>query len=303
MLDLGRVCQPRDGPFSRSDAQGLASAQDATPAHVLQSVASPWSSSQGPRAIIACSEPSSPRRRLGVGLGGIALFGGLLWAREARQSPEALDQAKREIGVGLFSTPRGRLAELAARRPGQGDLESHLGLCEQARGRDDDAMAASSRVVPGSPEAAWAALQRARMEIKRGRLAVADDLFIRGLSASGSHTVEATWERVRLLRLEGRFDEARRLFRERLDELPDPVQGLKGLYQLDHAPFPPEAVRDFLGNAARRAPDDDRVWLRRAQLNPRSVRLARRGPTSGRGSLRSRDGPSVRPCRPVRRPP
>src|SRR4051812_42301514 len=183
----------------------------------------------------------------GAGVGLIALVAGFAWReREARWYRAELDQAKREMTEGLFNTARERLAVLAMRWPGQGEVDYHLGLCERSRGRLDAASEAWKRVAPGSPQAGWAALEWARMELKRGRMADTEDLLVRAVSRPGSHAVEARWELVRLLRLQGRFDEARHRFQEGFAALPDPVRGLKDLYLLDIDPFPLEGVRLFL---------------------------------------------------------
>ena len=62
--------------------------------------------------------------------------GGLLAARErqARWFRTELEQAKREMVAGLPNTAHARLAALSARWPGRGEVEYHLGLCEQATG-------------------------------------------------------------------------------------------------------------------------------------------------------------------------
>ncbi len=71
---------------------------------------------------------------------------------------------------------------------------------------------------------------------------------------------------VLLLRMEGRFDEARRWLEDGFGEMSSPVVTLRRLYKLDVDPFPVEGVRRALDRAGKQARDDDRVWLARAHL-------------------------------------
>jgi tetratricopeptide (TPR) repeat protein len=71
---------------------------------------------------------------------------------------------------------------------------------------------------------------------------------------------------VRLLRSEGRFGEARKLFIAGFDEWPDPVAALKGLYRLDTDIIPTEGMRTYVENSLRQAPDDVRVWQAKAHF-------------------------------------
>ena len=75
----------------------------------------------------------------------------------------------------------------------------------------------------------------------------------------------------------GRHDEYRSFLRRELDHVRDPVETLRLLWALDHEPHPIEGVRRELENAARMAPDDDRVWLAQADLATRSGQVAEAG--------------------------
>jgi tetratricopeptide (TPR) repeat protein len=152
-------------------------------------------------------------------------------------------------------------------------VEYQLGLCEQARGRDAAAVAAWARLPPDSPFAGWAAARRARAEMSLGRFADAEAHLNRGLSIPGPHAAEAWWGLVLLLRMEGRFDEARRLLREGFGAMSDDVETLRRLYKIDTDPLPTEGLERSLGKAARQAPDDDRVRLAQANLATRLGRL------------------------------
>jgi tetratricopeptide (TPR) repeat protein len=209
---------------------------------------------------------------IGIGLGGLVLLGlvcGAVWAWEVRRLHTALEQAKRDLAAGRYARAHRALAELAAQWPADGEVAYQLGLCQQARGRTDAALAAWARVPTDSPFAGWAAARRARVEMSRGRLAAAEALLIQSLEHPGSHRDEARWGLVLLLREQGRFAEARRLYLAGIDLARDAVPTLVELYKLDHDPFPTEGVRQAMESAARQAPDDDRVWLARAHLATR----------------------------------
>ncbi len=73
---------------------------------------------------------------------------------------------------------------------------------------------------------------------------------------------------------QGRLEEAKRLVEARWIHLRDQGEGasekalnLVRLYiELDRKPYPVELIRSVLGEANRLAPEDDRVWLGKAQL-------------------------------------
>ena len=88
----------------------------------------------------------------------------------------------------------------------------------------------------------------------------------------GAHRAEARWGLVLLLRLEGRFEEAKRWLEDGFAIMTDPVQTLQRLYKLDADPYPVEGVSQALDRAGKQAPEDDRVWLGRAHL---AIRLGR----------------------------
>jgi tetratricopeptide (TPR) repeat protein len=158
------------------------------------------------------------------------------------------------------------LRELAGDRPGDWDVLYHLGLAEQARGRPEAAVEVWSRIPMDAPQGGLARFYQARVAIQRGQLARGEDLLKESLRATGPQLDDARWELVKLLRVQGRFEEAKRLFGSWLaldEELP---AKLKLLYKLDDEPIPVERLRLALGEAGRREPQDDRVWLARGHL-------------------------------------
>ncbi len=210
----------------------------------------------------------------GMGLVLIAAgAGATFWAIDAREFHRALDQAKRDLLEGRVALARRQLSELAARRPGSGEVQFHLGVCEMAQGHLIAALAAWSKVPSDSPQAGWAAIHRARAELQRGRVSEAEALFTSSIETPGSHRAEAIGSLAHLYRLEGRLEDARRLFQEGFADFPNPIRALRDLDRLDADPYPVEGARQFLELAERQAPHDDRVWLARARFEIRTGRF------------------------------
>jgi tetratricopeptide (TPR) repeat protein len=115
---------------------------------------------------------------------------------------------------------------------------------------------------------------RARQALKHHQLAVAEELMPTALDDVGPHAIEARETLVNLFKIEGRFDEARRLVRERWDRYPDRVGALQELARLESDnPVAIEVVRPVLTRAYAAAPDDDRIWLGWASLAMRTGRF------------------------------
>ena len=208
----------------------------------------------------------------GVGLSGLVLVGVMfwaVWAWQLRQLRVSLEQAKRDLAEGRYAVARRELVKLDSHWSADGEVAYELGLCEQARGRTEAAVAAWSRVPAGSPFAGWAAARRAKAEMSRGRLVEAEEQLVKSLQFPGTHREEARRGLVLLLREEGRFAEARRWYLEGIDLERDPASAVRYLYQLDNDPFPTEGIRQAMDSAGSQAPDDDRVWLARAHLATR----------------------------------
>jgi Tfp pilus assembly protein PilF len=156
----------------------------------------------------------------------------------------------------------------------KGEIAYRLGSCELARGRLQAAGAAWARVVPGSKFSAKAIEGRMHLLQGSGQLAAAEQLI-------RDAALDSRNDRTALLVLlapiyseQGRTDEAERLIEDRWEHLNTTGRGalepaIKLVLQhveLGFLPSPVETVRDFLERASRLAPDDDRVWLGRANL-------------------------------------
>jgi tetratricopeptide (TPR) repeat protein len=179
----------------------------------------------------------------------------------------SLQEAKARIASGAPAEARRLLVEALARWPEEGELTFLLGACEQALGRPDAALTAWSRVPSDSPFAGHAAMLRVRLLLKRDRFAEAEELLPAALRASGQHSIEARETLVALFKLEGRFAEVRSLVEEGWDSYQDRFGLLRQLANLDSInPVPIEKIRPALEKAAGKSPDDDRIWLGRANL-------------------------------------
>ena len=156
------------------------------------------------------------------------------------------------------------------RRPDDGEALYQLGVCESKLGRIDEAWKLWERVPEGSPFRGRAAVGLARRELKQHRLAAAEDLMTRALGDSGPHAIEALETLVNLDKIEGRFEEAERLVRGSWDRYPSQIGLLRELAVLgSNNPHKLDLVRSGLDTAGRSSPDDDRVWLGRANLATR----------------------------------
>src|SRR5207247_5585021 len=127
---------------------------------------------------------------------------------------------------------------LSVGRPGPDEVDSLLGLCEYTRGRPDAAVRAWSRVPPMSRHGGLALYYRARLFIQRGRLTEAESLLRSSLRTTGAHGDDARWELVKLLRLEGRFEEARRVYFSGITPQPDIPARLFRQNKTQAAPLP-----------------------------------------------------------------
>src|SRR5262245_13796202 len=106
------------------------------------------------------------RRRLvmmsvGIGLALAAWLG--VRAVEALRLRVELARAREEFGARRFGAARVRLARLAERRPGDGEVELLLGDCERMLGHPDAALAAWRRIPDGAEQAPTAALSSGRL--------------------------------------------------------------------------------------------------------------------------------------------
>jgi hypothetical protein len=209
-----------------------------------------------------------------LGLAGLLVLAWPAWRNYTeRQIRAELDSAEREMKSGFYAKARRRLASLATRYPGRGEVEYQLGLCEAGYDHIDAALAAWSRVPAGSPFSGRALLLRALEAQNAGRYGPAEDLYRSSLKERGPHEREAWLSLLSLLKTESRIAEARRLLQDEWVRGVDSVDTIRELWRLDVDPFPIEGVKSVLEKAGRSDPKDDRVWMGRAYVAIRQAQF------------------------------
>ena len=195
-----------------------------------------------------------------------------LW--ELRRYRRAMAEIKQEIQAGRHGHAVRKLVMLSAWKPDSDEAAYLLGVCEKARGQAQAAFQAWERVSPGSPFGARAIQGRMELLIERGRLADAEKLIIQAMS---DPRIDGSGLRLFLglvYSLQGRVEEGERVIEACWDRLNEAGEGASELaillvrlhIQLWRETPPVEAVRAFLDQVARSAPEDDRGWLGKAKL-------------------------------------
>ena len=159
-----------------------------------------------------------------------------------------------------------RLERLSARWPGRAEVEYPLGVCEAALGHVDAALAAWERVPRDSALGPRAILDRARLALDHGRLAIAEASVALLLMDRGELGEQASRLADQIDLYTGRQRAISRRIERRWPVSPDQAGLLRLHWQLDSQPSPILAIRETLDRMARQAPEDDRVWLGRADL-------------------------------------
>jgi enediyne biosynthesis protein E4 len=217
-------------------------------------------------------------RRWGRGLALAAVAGGALygcwWLSRVWRHRAALVDIREHVWAGRHATAARNLAELLAWEPGSDEAIYLLGVCENARGRTVAAEAAWARIRPGSEFAVSAIQARATFLVNQGRLADAEGLIDQALRDPRVDGFELRRFLAPLYRSEGRIEDALRLIEANWVLLNRAGRGgseqaieLVGLHiaqSMETAPA--EAVRAFLDRVEGQAPDDDRIWLGKANL-------------------------------------
>jgi len=213
---------------------------------------------------------------------GILCAGGLVWGGwacwTARRYRSAIAAIETEMASNRFAIAASKLGELMVRYPGSDETLYLLGVCEQKRGRSQAAADVLARVTPGSEFSQRAIFNRMRLFHESGRFAVAEQII---LAAAEDPRNERTDLRVLLVPIYsqlGRLDETKRLIEDQWEHLNSTGQGaseraidlVRMHVEIDFKPNPVENVRAYLGPALRLAPEDDRVWLGRANLAMRT---------------------------------
>ncbi len=201
-----------------------------------------------------------------VGISMCAALWGAVTTFDARRFHDAYETAKREMAAGRYGIARQQLTDLEARWPGRSEVAYQLGVCEYSRGKAEGAMAAWERVPIASTFGLKAAVGRAMILSGAGRFSPAEEILESALRESKQGSDELRSALNLLLRQEGRSADVRRLIINSWPYASDPAYVLRQLFLLDNSAYPLEAVQAMLKKGD---PQDDRVWLGRANLATR----------------------------------
>ena len=218
--------------------------------------------------------PAKGRGRWLIVCGLTLIPAGLFWTWDESTARSELKSARQEMRAGRTPAARKRLASLCGRWRVDDEARVALGDCDLELGRVDEALKDWVAVRPSTPSAGAAALRIGRVLFGRGRLAEAEAKLTEALEHPGPDRDQARERMILLLKFEGRLPEVRRLIRESWTPVTSPVAVVRQLWDHDYTIYPIDGVRQFLDDAARAAPEDDRVLLARANLDTRLGRLA-----------------------------
>ena len=196
---------------------------------------------------------------------------GVAWKwREVRRSRRSLAEIEGEIANARFGIAAHKLGDFLRWKPDSDQALYLLGLCERRQGRAGAAARAWAAVPPSSTFAPRAIAGRMELLVERKRFADAEQL-IKGM---------AKVARIDSILLgsvycqQGRFEEAERLIEARWQRLNKMGEGgseksinLVRLHIEFRRTIPPiDAIRAFFDQADALAPEDDRIWLGRANV-------------------------------------
>ncbi len=206
----------------------------------------------------------------------------LAWVVMSRRHRSALDEVDRQIAARRFTIARQNLIGLSTRWLWPDGVNYRLGLCEGYLGHDDAALTAWGRLPASSTFAEAAALNSAAVEMNRGRFSVAETILERALSRPGRQVITVGQVLTRLLWEQGRTYERRAVIESswRIASRPDWPRSDEALGLLhdhiavDFESLALDAFRMLLDRAGRQAPEDDRVWLGKANLATRNGQFA-----------------------------
>jgi predicted Zn-dependent protease len=208
----------------------------------------------------------------------LMVAGGVFWGGwkwwEFRSYRRDLAEIEDEIRDNRHGTAARKLHTLLAWQPDSDEALSLLGTCEFARGRLQAAADAWTRVRPGSRFAPQAILGRLQCEMERGRLAEAEQIVRDALEDPRIDGASLPILLGPVYCQQGRVDETLALIETRWDALNKAGQGAsepaiqlaRAHVELRSRIIPVEVIRAALDQAAGLAPEDDRVWLGKADL-------------------------------------
>jgi enediyne biosynthesis protein E4 len=186
-----------------------------------------------------------------------------------------MEEIESEIMAGRYAIACRNLDKLLSwKADRKGGIVYLLGSCELARGRNQAAGEAWARVVPGSAFSERAIRGRMRIIHESGQLAAAERLINDAAPDPRDDRTALLVSLAPIYRELGRIDEAERLIEDRWEHLNALGEGalepaiklLQEHIELTLRAKPVGILRVVLDRAAGLAPEDDRVWLGRANL-------------------------------------
>ena len=197
------------------------------------------------------------------------------------------------MALGRYAPALARLEPLSARWPGRAEVEYRLGICEAALGHVDAALAAWGRVPRDSPWFPRATLDRARLALDHGRLAIAEASLVPLLVDNGEVGAQASRLADQVDLFMGRRRAISRRIEQRWATSSDQAALLRLHWQLDSQPSSILAISETLDRMALQAPEDDGVWLGRAALATASGRYDEADKLLKKCEARRPDAPDV----------
>lgn len=209
---------------------------------------------------------------LAVLVGGSLGCGWRWWA--VRRDREAMAEIEEEMEAGRYAVASRDLGIYLARQPDSDEALYRLGTCEAARGRAAAADEFWSRVPPDSSFGARAIFGRLQLQMDRGSFTGAERLIRERLDDPRVDTASVPILLSPVYSNQGRIEETLRLVEARWNRLESAGEGaseaaihlVRAHIALRQDPPSVEVIRSILGRAGELAPEDDRVWLGKANL-------------------------------------
>jgi tetratricopeptide (TPR) repeat protein len=187
-----------------------------------------------------------------------------------------------------------RLRRIAWLGPDDPEALFLLGGCREARGDFEGALEAWSKIPRRSPLWLDATVRKAQFALAQGRFAIAEEAAL-SVQAPPGHAAAEACEQVllQIYLFTIRYDEIGRHKEQEWSRSHRP-EALRVHWLIDETKsFPVGATRDRLEQAGELAPDDDRVWLGKANLATRTGQKAEAERWLKRCLERRRDDPAV----------
>ncbi len=194
----------------------------------------------------------------------IVSIGWVSWkSYELRRVQAGLGEAEQDLAAGRPHRARERLIALVGRSRLDPRVLYQLGVCEESLGHGQAALDVWARVPAGSSDAPRARLASGRVAMNLGRYSLAEE-FLGPLAQGPGELPDAARQALELiLRLQGRKADVWALMVDSWVGSTDPGIVLGRLFILENGSFPLEYVKNTLESGD---PDDDRVWLAKANL-------------------------------------